>query len=167
VVGFEADLTQPNQKKITSTLVTGGLYDGQPNATHEYKVPWLITSRAVAGLTFDNFLIYGTGGLAFANEEILRTQYKGNTPPYTDPMFTETDSKNHIGYALGLGAEWKFNKKWALRAEYLDIRFPEATFRFPDARGGAGGGFNTVQGRVARNTMQIETSRIGLAYSFY
>ena len=68
--------------------------------------------------------------------------------------------------ALGVGMEWRWSKRWAVRAEYLQVRFPGKEFRFPDARGGAQGAFNDVQGRVATNRADLDTVQIGLTYAF-
>jgi opacity protein-like surface antigen len=84
----------------------------------------------------------------------------------TEAAFSETDRETRVGYALGAGLEWRWGKPWALRADYLHVRFPDQTFLFPDARGGAQASFTNVQGRIATNDAHSNTVRIGLTYTF-
>ena len=46
------------------------------------------------------------------------------------------------------------------------MRFADATFRFPDGRGGAQASFTNVQGRIAENSAHMNLVRIGVSYTF-
>jgi len=111
--------------------------------------------------------VFGSGGAAFAIEKVTRTQYQAvGGSNVTEPRFSETDRENRLGYALGAGLEWRLGKVWAIRADYLHVRFPDQTFEFPDARGGAQAAFTSVQGRIATNDAHLNTVRIGITYTF-
>jgi outer membrane immunogenic protein len=67
--------------------------------------------RARLGIAFNRWLIYGTGGAAFA----------GNTDGYIfngPPPLAETDSKTRSGWTVGGGVEYAITNNWSLRAEY-------------------------------------------------
>lgn len=167
ILGLEADFAYLGHTARNENLITSGPYTGQPSATLRYETPWLSTARAVAGWSFGDLLVFASGGAAFATEKVTRTQYRavGGTS-VTEAAFSETDRETRVGYALGAGMEWRFGKPWALRADYLHVRFPDQTFLFPDARGGAQASFTNVQGRIATNDAHSNTVRIGLTYTF-
>lgn len=165
LIGGELDLQRLGHRAAQSSLVGSGVYAGQSAATLDYANPWMSTARFVLGSSFDDVLIFGTAGAALASETVQRTQYRANSITLqTDPVFSEKDKAYRWGYAIGAGAEWRVKKNISLRAEYLLARFPDKTFTFPDARGGAQGSFSTVQGRIADNRARIETLRLGLTY---
>jgi hemoglobin/transferrin/lactoferrin receptor protein len=166
LIGGELDLQRLGHRATQSGLVGSGVYAGQPAATLDYSTPWMSSARFVLGSSFDDVLIFGTAGAALASETIDRTQYRANSiTSQTDPAFSERDKAYRWGYTIGAGAEWRIKKNLALRAEYLLARFPDKTFTFPDARGGAQTvGFATTQGRIADNRARIETLRLGLTY---
>jgi opacity protein-like surface antigen len=167
IFGLETQVARLDHQARTQDLIEAGVFAGQPSATLRYETPWLATARAVAGWSWGDLLVFGSGGAAFAQEKVTRTQYRTvagtNT---TAAQFSEIDREVRLGYALGMGMEWRWSKRWAVRAEYLQVRFPGKEFRFPDARGGAQGSFNDVQGRVATNRANLDTLQIGLTYSF-
>ena len=167
IVGLETQLARVGHQARTQDLIDGGIFAGQPSATLHYETPWLATARAGAGWSWGDLLVFGTGAAAFAHEKVTRTQYRtvGGTNT-TAAQFSEIDRELRLGYALGVGMEWRWSKRWAVRAEYLQVRFPGKEFRFPDARGGAQGAFNDVQGRVATNRADLDTVQIGLTYAF-
>lgn len=167
IVGLEAEGARLAYEARTRDEISSGTYVGQPAATLHYQAPWLATARVLAGWSFGDVLVFGSGGAAFLTEKETRTQYQAVTATtVTAAQFSETDRVNRFGHALGAGLEWRWGKPWAMRAEYLHARFPAETFRFPDARGGAQSAYTTVQGRVASNGMHLNTVRVGVTYTF-
>jgi opacity protein-like surface antigen len=162
VAGLEADVTWLDHSARNYNLLAGS---SQPVAILKYETPWLATARAVAGWTVGDVMVYGTGGFAMASEVERRTQFR-LIGASTVPMFSENAEKTRTGLAIGGGAEWRFSDGWSLRAEALHVRLAKSTFRFPDARGGAQAAFATVQGRLARNSGEMNVFRIGLTYRF-
>lgn len=167
IVGVEADGARLAYDARTQTDVSAGTYAGQPAATLHYQAPWLATARVLAGWSFGDVLVFGSGGAAFSTEKVTRTQYQAvPATTVTAAQFSETDRVNRFGHALGAGLEWRWSKPWALRAEYMHARFPAENFSFPDARGGAQGSYTSVQGRVATNGMHLNSLRVGVTYTF-
>jgi opacity protein-like surface antigen len=162
VVGVEADVMGLNHDATNVNLLAA---NAQPVATVRYETGLLATARMTAGWTFGDILVYGTGGLALAPENETRTQYRLIAGTNV-AQFSETSDATRAGFALGAGAEWRIIAGWSLRADYLYVRFADATFRFPDARGGAQGSFTSVQGRTADNSAHMNLVRIGISYAF-
>ncbi len=65
--------------------------------------------RGRLGIGFDRFLVYGTGGAAFAE---FKSTYGFNAAVYQG--FDTT----RVGYTVGGGVEYAFTNNWSLRAEY-------------------------------------------------
>ncbi len=162
VLGIEADVTGLNHDATNFNLLAAS---AQPVATVRYETSLLATGRLTAGWSFGNVLVYGTGGLALAPEQETRTQYR-LIAGTSVPQFSETSEATRTGLALGAGAEWRIVGGWSLRADYLHVRFADATFRFPDGRGGAQASFASVQGRIADNSAHMNLVRIGFSYTF-
>lgn len=74
-------------------------------APYKFSNPWFGTLRARAGMAMNNILFYGTVGLAYGG-------VKGETGGLAE-------SKTHVGWALGLGAEVGFTPNWSAKLEYL------------------------------------------------
>ena len=75
------------------------------------KIDSLGTVRLRAGYAFDNFLLYGTGGVAWAKTD---NQYFGG--------FIVSD-RPFLGWAAGIGAEYAISSLWSVKGEYLRIKF--------------------------------------------
>jgi outer membrane immunogenic protein len=91
------------------------------------------TLRARLGVAFDSVLIYGTGGLAWANVD-----YDLRADNFTTGGSGRIDSsKTRVGYTVGGGLEWAIDDSWSLGAEYLYVNLGEYTIKGP-ADDGAG-----------------------------
>ena len=111
VFGVETDLDVANIADDSAavcaigqatTCTTGG-------ALHS-TIDWFGTLRARAGLPLTpNFLVYGTGGLA----------YGGVSTRGTADAYSFKNDTTRLGWAGGAGAEWKFSPGWSLRGEWL------------------------------------------------
>ena len=76
------------------------------------KLDFLGTVRARAGVAFDNFLVYGTGGYAYGHvKSSLGFAAAGAT-------FSGSASENRSGWTAGVGAEYGVGS-WSLGVEYL------------------------------------------------
>jgi len=74
-------------------------------APYKFSNPWWGTLRGRAGMAMNNILFYATGGLAYGG-------IKGENVGLSE-------SKTHIGWALGAGVEVGFNQSWSAKLEYL------------------------------------------------
>ena len=77
------------------------------------------TIRGRLGWAFDRVLVYGTGGVAFAN---LNDQFGNIAGPAT-----VGPSSSVTGWTAGAGVEYAFADHWTARAEYLRVGFQNRT----------------------------------------
>jgi outer membrane immunogenic protein len=101
VLGIEADAAWAD---IGSTF---GPFETQVRSTG--------TVRGRVGYAFDQVLIYGTGGYAWADNRLTIAGIV-------------SDSKIHSGWTLGAGVEVMFAPKWSVKAEYLYRSFDSETY---------------------------------------
>jgi high affinity Mn2+ porin len=137
VLGVEADLTFPNyfiSNKIVSTL-TGA--HSEVVEAFDYAG----TVRGRIGYASGHWLVYATGGFAFAGERFVNTPDVGGT------------DQKHInvrpGWAAGAGVEYAFAPHWSVKLEYLYSQFDRANIRFPS-------------GAEHNSTLDFQQIRIGL-----
>ena len=140
VLGIEADFDGSTARK---SVATG------PLDTHNMALNWLGTVRGRAGLAFDRFLPYVTGGVAFAG---LKNELVDNNNP-----LTASRGNSATGWTVGGGVEYAFDNHWSAKAEYLYVKFPDKTQSFAIP-----GGY--VFQTTFKDTDQI--ARIGLNYRF-
>jgi outer membrane immunogenic protein len=91
------------------------------SSTHEH---WLATGRGRLGwATSDSVLLYGTGGFAVAGVEAI----------IMHPTASLSDTNTRWGWTVGAGAEAMLAAHWSAKAEYLYVRFQDASY-FPNAQ---------------------------------
>lgn len=108
VYGVEADIEGAN-------ISGSGLYSqngGAPITDHiNNKTDWQGSFRGRVGVAANNWLFYGTGGVAWA--DIKHDYVTGIAgPPITS--FSET----RTGWTVGAGVEYGISANWRARAEY-------------------------------------------------
>jgi outer membrane immunogenic protein len=117
VAGLEASLDWAGIKKATANpfAITPG------SATYETNVRWFGALTPRLGYAMGSFLVYGKGGLAFANiESRLSTTALGGR------RFNERN--DHLGWNVGGGAEWAVMSSWILGVEYDYFSFAERRY---------------------------------------
>jgi outer membrane immunogenic protein len=139
---------------------------------NEWEKSWFATLRARAGFLVEpTWLLYGTGGLAFAgtkfatnsNSTTTLTDSIGDivnpnnpfaigTPVSTSAGFSETQDR--VGFAVGAGVEKLLSQDWSVKAEYLFMDFGKHTFL-------AGTGEDTTI------TLTENIVRLGVNYRFH
>jgi outer membrane immunogenic protein len=130
VLGLEGDGAFGD---VSSTVTAGGI-------TATDKVNALATIRGRAGVAVDQVLLYGTGGLALANEKASATALG----------VTISDSQTRTGWTAGAGVEWMFVPHWSLKAEYLYRRFDSVN----------------VFGVLPTGTLAVNSGQFGVNYHF-
>jgi len=108
------------------------------------KIDALATVRGRFGVAFDQVLLYGTAGLALADNKLSITALNQ----------TLNDSKTQVGWTAGAGIEWMFIPRWSLKAEYLYRSFSSTTFfaQFPPG--------------LSLGTLNINSGQVGINYHF-
>jgi outer membrane immunogenic protein len=131
VFGLELDSAWASLEGDTS--VVAGL------GTVSSEVDYLGSFRGRIGYSWDRTLLYVTGGLGWAHNEVS-TSLAGSA------------SNTHFGYTLGAGVEYAFSGPWSVKAEYLYYGLGGESY-------GAAAGLNDVD-------LNIHTVKLGLNYRF-
>ncbi|HEX7954770.1 MAG TPA: outer membrane protein [Burkholderiales bacterium] len=132
VLGVEGDIDYTNLEGSHRFTVPA------PSGVLSFKTEWQGSARLRAGYAIDNFLLYATGGLAFAQGKL--------TSRGVD------DSNTHFGWTVGVGAEYAFTQNWIGRAEVRYSDFQKKSYDTPD-------------GRVKAGWNQT-TATVGISYKF-
>lgn len=117
------------RKRFDPGLVIGVALDGlwsdlngtkqiSKNVSATHKLSSLESGRVVAGLPYNNFLFYVTGGIAGGQ----------GTATVKAPGGSLSDSANHLGYVIGGGVEWAYNNQWSIKGEYRHYDLGKATY---------------------------------------
>ena len=101
---------------------------GPGSAFMNRELDWFGTVRARLGLTFDRWLVYGTGGFAYG--EVKDTaDINFNAAPVAaifPASFPASISNTKTGWTAGAGVEyalpWNNWGNWTIRGEYLFVR---------------------------------------------
>ncbi|MGD9784779.1 MAG: outer membrane protein [Hyphomicrobiaceae bacterium] len=143
VLGIEADLHGGDVGDSTTGLIQPA---GVPAAASS-ELNWLSTIRGRAGLAYDRWLFYVTGGVAFADMDYALVSAAGTSI---------TGSDTATGYVLGGGLEWALSNNWTAKAEYLYIDLADTRITGVDAAGPATANFDNTMHNV----------RFGINYKF-
>jgi outer membrane immunogenic protein len=146
VVGIEGDWdwTDPSYSfcRKTSTSSVACQDNGFGFETIDGKTEWLATARGRLGVTWANWLFYGTGGAAWGKVETdltldCRVNGCGESSANT-LLASSTTSTTKSGWVAGLGAEVMLAENWTVRAEWLHIDLGTISASLP-TRGTTGG----------------------------
>jgi len=168
VYGFEADVSFPHlEGSASSNFLVNATFGGDAANfsgtflfTHEIEL--FGTLRGRLGYAAGNWLLYATGGFAWARVEssIASTNFApvNSVFPTGFPTgFAGMASSNDTmyGFAVGAGAEWALAPNWWLRGEYLFIDLTDG-----------GTPLSITGGTFADPRLEINVARVGLSYRF-
>jgi outer membrane immunogenic protein len=151
VVGLEGDLAYADLGKTVATGI------GPLVTTLSQDMTYFGTLRGRLGYAFDRFMIYGTGGLAFADQK--------STTSIVGLGSTWTGQKDDMrfGYTIGAGAEYAITNNWSAKIEYLYYDLGKNNVVAPLVAGpGAGAGVFGTSSNEARGSLV----RAGVNYRF-
>jgi outer membrane immunogenic protein len=115
---------------------------------------WLATARGRLGYAWDKWMVYVTGGGAWAGVEdkvfVNAFVPAGNIP--TASISQQTLS----GWTAGFGAEYALGYGWSIKGEYLYIDFSNKTYF----------GVNTLVGAEINVHLRQSVARFGMNYKF-
>ena len=172
VAGIEADWDWTNTGYNFCRQTDAGSIPCIPNLdgfeTISSKTDWLATLRGRLGVTWGNWLFYGTGGAAWGR---INTTLSLNCLPdapvagcgasSTLPLFASSStSTTASGWVAGLGAEWMLATNWSVRAEWLHIDLGSINDSLPTA------GSSGIQTAVWSRTEKFDEFRFGVNYLF-
>jgi outer membrane immunogenic protein len=136
VYGLEADAAWSD---IGATVVIPGLV-----AVND-RIRDLGTVRGRIGFAFDQILLYGTGGFAWADNRFTATALGVSV----------SDSHVHTGWTAGAGVEVMFAPKWSVKAEYLYRSLSTKNYFA-----------SVIPGGVPIGPLNINSGQIGINYHF-
>ena len=106
--------------------------------TDTFRQKWLMSGRARIGYSFDRFLPYVTGGVAYSTAVMKAPTGKADN--------------GHVGFVLGLGGEAMLTDKISARVEFLHYRFGSESYGIPLA--------------TRNTTITTNSLRFGVNYRF-
>ena len=124
---------------------------------------WIATTRARAGVTWDKFLFYATGGAAWGNIHTTKslsclTDGCGGSSLKLAASNTFTQTK--AGWTAGLGVEGMLSPNWSAKAEWLYVDLGTLADTFTTV-----GSFGT-QSVLWSRSEHYNIVRVGLNYRF-
>ena len=208
LLGFEADIQGSGERGSNSSatpfsfpLCTGlvnlpplicaasipGAVPGLATTAYNAEINWFGTVRGRVGfLIGDQFLLYGTGGLAYGRVELSgATSVSASVLPnpavgpasLTPAASAFSESKTNLGFVVGGGMEGRLSywlpPNWTWKLEYLYVDLGSVDTAAP-ITGGATLGlrgqllFSAFTGAVAAHTHFTDNIfRVGLNYQFH
>lgn len=162
VFGIEADLQSFSSSQTSGRSVAplSGTF-GLVSASNTVSTDWLATIRGRIGfLAAPTWLIYATGGVAFANVDTSWT--------FAETRFGNTAAANfsntETGWTVGAGVEVKFAGNWSVGAEYLYVDFEDMNRASPVVLPIGGG--PTPQTFQQNTSLDAHIARVKLNYKF-
>jgi outer membrane immunogenic protein len=152
VFGVEADIQLTGMRgTLQAPTCVAAVCGVTTNASYSQKLPWFGTVRGRLGYAQDSWLIYGTGGYAYAR---LETEASATAGAASVNLSRE---ETRSGWAVGGGVELAFTRNWTARVEYLyvDLGRKDAVLAIP--------GIATI-GEDSRVTQNVV--RLGVNYRF-
>ncbi len=117
--------------------------------THSTRTDWTSTVTGRLGYAFNRALLYGKGGVAFANERDSVTDSFGNS--------ATAGTATRTGWTAGAGVEYALDRNWSARVEYDYLGFGSQSFNF------GGPVLGTLPASVSMN---IQRAIAGINYRF-
>jgi outer membrane immunogenic protein len=122
VMGLEADVDWAN---IAGSSKGNVFFNGAPigTATLSSTISSVSTARARVGYALDNWLIFGTGGLAVTNQVSNLTGPVGflcGTGAFNSPPCSSL-SQLHLGLSAGAGLEYGISQNLSAKGEWIWI----------------------------------------------
>jgi len=190
VFGIEGDWDWTNlnasgtNRLIGATANNGATY-GPLNDTVslQTKVNWLASVRGRVGYAAPNWMLYGTGGVAFADlgfNAAVNCSGPVNTPGVSlcdlpgQNIRPTGFNATRVGWVAGAGVEFKPASNWIFGLEYLYYRFDDTntgggSWTFPNGQPAPFYACTTAGQNCARfsyGDMNVQTVRARLSYQF-
>jgi len=127
VFGFEGDFdwTNLHATAVNTSPATTGLFPGDSFAN---RARWEGSGRITLGHSFDRWLVYGTGGIAFSRVEMDAVFNPVVVNGAQFPGAGGADSKVLIGGTVGLGTAYALTKNWEIGAEYRYTFYAQSAY---------------------------------------
>jgi outer membrane immunogenic protein len=118
LLGVEADFQGSSLKgSLNAPCAVAFCVPAGLSASYSQSIPWFGTARARIGYAQDSWLIYATGGYAYANLETNATATAG-------PLIASFNTNEiRSGWTAGAGIEVALASNWSAKLEYLYADF--------------------------------------------
>jgi len=172
VLGAEADIDWSNIKGSAAPCAAKNAAKVVDCLGVAGKIDDFGTVRGRFGYVFDNLLVYGTGGLAWANDtETVTVSCSGAKCPKSSNTLafnSASSSATPFGWSAGAGFEWRVMPNWLLRVEYLHLQFNRTSSTYALNGTATTGGVTTPVALTANLSAisNVEVLRVGLSYLF-
>jgi outer membrane immunogenic protein len=119
VIGGVGDLSFSNvEDSVSAFSIAPGRY------TMTRELNWVVAARLRGGYVLrDNLLIYGTGGIAWADMDHTLSSTD------TQSTFTERGDDQVTGFQLGIGVEMNIGRNWRVAGEFLHTNLNDDDYR--------------------------------------
>jgi outer membrane immunogenic protein len=117
VVGVETDIQFSGMAGTLNSPCAAPFCLVPTTASFTQKLPWFGTVRGRLGYAANSWLVYATGGYAYAE---IDTDASASGPGFA-ATFTRHEMRN--GWTAGGGIEVALSPKWSARLEYLYLDF--------------------------------------------
>jgi outer membrane immunogenic protein len=155
LIGIEADWSNLNKSGQAFHLGTPTLLNSL--WVNETQERWVATLRGRLGYAVDKWLLYVTGGVAWAR--IDSSEFLITTP--IDTALLQTDTRT--GWTIGVGTEYAVGWGWSARTQYLFVDIPSFTTFTP----GVGNGLTSVTlTNLSNGPIYNHILTAGLTYKF-
>ncbi len=124
--------------------------------TFQAKTDWMASTTGRLGYTWDRWLVYAKGGVAWAHD-------KYNAVSATGYVGSWAASETRSGWTVGGGLEWAFADNWSAKLEYQYYDFGSRDVAFV---GGAGAALSFLNPSIETVKQQIQTVTVGVNYRF-
>jgi outer membrane immunogenic protein len=165
VVGLQGDVSFGNISGQSTDPFFGGK-SGDP-LTFQARTTWIASAQGRVGYAWNNLLLYGAGGPAWAH-----TKYSGgNLETFGNPSTlcsipggpfaacNPTGSDTTLGWTLGAGFDWAFNNNWTAGFVYNHYAFGSRNVTLTDP--------NAPTPSDITVKTQIDTAKVTLNYRFW
>ena len=146
VLGVAADMSSGGSKTAT-------ISDPSGTSANQTTVFDSETIRGRIGYAPDNVLVYATGGLAWSNDQFVRTQLTGTLNNATAGA-DEAVNKGLPGWTAGAGIAYAFAQHWNAFAEYRHTSYATSTSFLP------------LSQLTRTSTITVDALELGVNYNF-
>jgi outer membrane immunogenic protein len=161
VFGVEADLQGGDISDSSTGTVTNFLPGLNATLDTTLRLGWFGTARARLGYSWNQTLIYATGGFAYGS--VKHTMLFRDNFGFVGQA---AQSESKVGYVLGAGIEHAFNCCWSVKLEYQYIDLGDEDWNAP-LLFVAGGGAATVFRENTATDLDFHTVRLGLNWKWH
>jgi outer membrane immunogenic protein len=157
LIGIEADVSAADLKGTG----IGTNVNGVATSSWTEELDAFGTARGRLGYVANNWLFYGTGGFAWSDDTLTRTQLV-TFPVSPVAGFVASNSATRTGWAAGGGIEWGFARNWVARLEYLHLDLSDQTFSVTTTTVNG----TTIGRSIDEGRLKVDTVRVGVSYLF-